>query len=76
MPAIVANRTSLPEVVGDAGLIVEPTSDALAEAMVNLLTDDALRADLSGCSLARAALFTWKAAAEATAEVYHRASRM
>ena len=76
VPAIVANRTSLPEVVGDAGLIVEPTEDDLAKAMVSLLTDEHLRATLSHKSLEREATFTWKAAAERTAEVYHRASRM
>lgn len=76
VPAIVANRTSLPEVVGDAGLIVEPTEDGLAEAMVSLLTNEQLHAKLSHKSLERAAAFTWKAAAERTAEVYHRASRM
>lgn len=76
VPAIVANRTSLPEVVGDAGLIVEPTVDDLAQAMVSLLNDSDRHADLARKSLERAATFTWEAAAEQTAEVYHRASRM
>lgn len=76
VPAIVANRTSLPEVVGDAGVIVEPTVDDLAAAMVTLLTDDHRHAELSRLSLERAAMFTWDAAAEQTAEVYHRAARM
>ena len=76
VPAIVANRTSLPEVVGDAGLVVEPTVDDLAAAMVTLLTDTNLHTDLARRSLERAGEFTWYAAAIATAEVYHRASRM
>lgn len=76
VPAIVANRTSLPEVVGDAGLIVEPTVDEFAAAMVTLLTNADLHSDLARRSLARAATFNWDAAASATAEVYHRASRM
>lgn len=76
VPAIVANRTSLPEVVGDAGLIVEPTVDDLAQAMVTLLTNESRHAELSRLSLERADTFTWDAAAEQTAEVYHRASRM
>lgn len=76
VPAIVANRTSLPEVVGDAGLIVEPTVDDLAEAMVVLLTNPDRNADLAQRSLDRAATFTWDAAALQTADVYHRASRM
>lgn len=76
VPAIVANRTSLPEVVGDAGMIVEPTIDDLADAMIAMLTDEDRRSELASKSLERAATFTWDAAAEATAEVYHRASRM
>jgi glycosyltransferase involved in cell wall biosynthesis len=76
VPAIVADRTSLPEVVGDAGLIVEPEVDDLAGAMVQLLTDPDFHRELSARSLARAALFTWEAAAKQTAEVYHRAARM
>lgn len=76
VPAIVADRTSLPEVVGDAGLIVEPAVRELAAAMVDLLMEEDLRTELSRRSLERAALFTWQAAAEATAAVYHRASRM
>ena len=76
VPAIVANRTSLPEVVGDAGLIGEPSVAALAAAMISLLTDDHLHAELARKSLERAATFTWESAAQQTAEVYHRASRM
>lgn len=71
VPAIVANRTSLPEVVGEAGLIVEPDVQGLAVAMGAMMTDDALRARLAAASLERAATFTWVAAARATTEVYH-----
>lgn len=73
VPAVVANRTSLPEVVGDAGLCVEPVVDDLAGAIVSLMTDDARREDLARRSLARAATFTWAEAARRTAEVYREA---
>jgi glycosyltransferase involved in cell wall biosynthesis len=73
VPAIVANRTSLPEVVGDAGLCVEPEADDLAKAIVSLMTDDRRRDELSRRSLERAALFTWAEAARRTAEVYWEA---
>lgn len=76
VPAIVADRTSLPEVVGDAGLIVELSVKDLASAMVTLLSDDDFRAELTIRSLQRAGIFTWESAAAQTAEVYHRASRM
>jgi glycosyltransferase involved in cell wall biosynthesis len=73
VPAIVADRTSLPEVVGDAGLCVEPTVDDLAAAIVSLTTDEALRDKLSRKSLERASMFTWAAAAKQTAAVYRDA---
>ena len=73
VPPIVANRTSLPEVVGDAGLIVEPTVEAFAEAIVRIFRDDALRRDLTDRSLARAATFSWERAARETADIYREA---
>jgi glycosyltransferase involved in cell wall biosynthesis len=69
-PVIVANRTSLPEVVGDAGLIVEPEVDPLAEAIIRIMTDPALRRDLGRRSVERAASFSWDRVARQTANVY------
>ncbi len=71
VPAIIADRTSLPEVVGKAGIAVEPTVDELATAIVAMMTDDALRDRFATASLERAQMFTWDAAARATAVVYH-----
>jgi glycosyltransferase involved in cell wall biosynthesis len=71
VPAIVANRTSLPEVVGKAGLVVEPEVDDLAAAIRALMTDDDLRVRLAAASLERAGTFTWANAARSTAAVYH-----
>ena len=73
VPAIVADRTSLPEVVGDAGLCVEPAVDELARAIVSLMKDDALHDGLARRSLARARTFTWAEAARQTTEVYREA---
>lgn len=69
-PAIVANRTSLPEVVGDAGVIVEPEADALAAAIIRIMTDGEFRANRSRLGVERAALFSWERAAVQTADVY------
>jgi len=69
-PAIVANRTSLPEIVGDAGVLVEPNVDQFAAAIIRIMTDRGLRRELSVRSLERAALFSWQRAAEQTAKVY------
>lgn len=70
-PVIASNRSSLPEVVGDAGLSVDPTPRALAEAMVTLLNDEALRDDLRRRGLKRAAGFSWKETASQTIGAYH-----
>lgn len=69
-PAIVANRTSLPEIVGDAGVIVEPEVDTIADAIIRIMTDPEQRRDLSARAVERAASFSWDRAAEKTADVY------
>jgi len=72
VPVIAANRTSLPEVVGDAGLLVEPRVEPLAEAMRAVLADPNLAGTLSARGLERAALFTWRRTAEQTVAVYEQ----
>jgi len=69
-PVIAANISSLPEVMGDAGLLVDPLdSDALAAAMQRLVQDAALREDLRQRGLARARLFSWSRCARETLAV-------
>lgn len=73
-PVVASNRSSLPEVVGDAGLLVDPEDpDALAAALVTVVRDDALRQDLSARGLERSRRFTWDAAARATLKTYRAA---
>ncbi|NBC15143.1 MAG: glycosyltransferase [Gammaproteobacteria bacterium] len=61
------NTSSIPEVVGDAGLLFDPTdADAIASALGQLLDDGRLRARLAAQGKARAAGFTWDRAAAAT----------
>jgi len=70
-PVIAADTSSLPEVVGDAGLLVSPGDPgALAEAMVRVLQDPALAADLRQRGFDRAKRFTWEEAAARTLAVY------
>jgi glycosyltransferase involved in cell wall biosynthesis len=74
-PVIVGNQTSLPEVVGDAGVLVDPFDvDALAAAIENVISDSNLRAELSVQGLARAKLFNWRETARQTLAVYRRAA--
>ncbi len=73
--AVVAvGASSLPEVVGDAGLLVQRSDPTLlAPAIAKLLEDASLRAELGGRARARAARFTWDEAARRTRAVYEQA---
>jgi len=63
-PVVAANNSSLPEVVGEAGLLVDAESaEQLAHALLNLLTDSDLTAELTSRGRAHAAQFTWERAA-------------
>ncbi len=71
VPVIAANRGSLPEVVGDAGWLVDPTDrEALACAIDTVATDDAAAARAASAGLARAATFTWTRAAATLHRAY------
>ena len=75
-PVIVSNLGSLPEVVGDAGLLVDPSQPAeIAAAMARLVQQPQLAADLARRSVARAALFNWDRAAVMALECLERASK-
>lgn len=73
-PVVVSDTSSLPEVVGDAGILVDPTSaEELAQAMERVLTDIELRDLLRARGLERARTFTWQRTARDTVSVYNRA---
>jgi glycosyltransferase involved in cell wall biosynthesis len=70
VPVITSNTSSLPEVAGDAALLVDPHDvDAIAEAMNRLVTDEALRAELSRRGLANVQRFSWEKCARETLAV-------
>ena len=74
-PVIVSNTSSLPEVVGKAGVLVDPyDSDALAEEMYKILINNDLKEELSKKSAARAKMFSWKKATRETWKVYEELS--
>jgi glycosyltransferase involved in cell wall biosynthesis len=69
-PVLTSSSSSLPEVAGDAALLVDPEdSVALTHGLARLATDAGLRADLRTRGLARAATFTWERCAEETLAV-------
>lgn len=73
-PVICSNRTSLPEVVGDAALQFDPDNlEEFAEAMYRVMSDEALHADLRTRSLERARRFSWRETATKTLKVYEAA---
>jgi len=62
---VTSSTSSLPEVVGDAAITVDPTSvDGLAAAVEQVLSDEGLRSSLSKKGLARAAAFSWDRTAD------------
>jgi glycosyltransferase involved in cell wall biosynthesis len=70
-PVVTSNVSSLPEVAGDAALLVDPSDvDSIAEEMRRGLTDAALAFDLRRRGQLRAADFTWDRTAEQTVAVY------
>jgi glycosyltransferase involved in cell wall biosynthesis len=72
-PVVGVANSSVPEVVGDAGVLVRaPDVHALADAIETVVTDVALAADLSRRGVERAALFSWKETARRTRAVYER----
>ncbi len=70
-PVVTSNSSALPEVVGDAGLLVNPYDvDEICRGLCELLEDQGRREDLARRGLERARLFTWRQVAEQTLRVY------
>lgn len=75
-PVLTGNRASLPEVVGDAGVMVDPFSvEDIADGLRQLLLDDALRLALVPKGLKQAAKFRWDITAQHTRAILHEAAR-
>ncbi|HKG63826.1 MAG TPA: glycosyltransferase family 1 protein [Solirubrobacteraceae bacterium] len=74
VPVACSDRSSLPEVAGDAALLFDPEdTDAIRAALERLLGDAVLRADLIAKGRERAKHFTWERTADGTAAAYARA---
>ena len=74
-PVVGVAATSVPEVVGDGGVLVErPDAVLVADALARLLRDDAFRADVARRALARAGTLSWRRAAEQTRDAYVEAA--
>jgi glycosyltransferase involved in cell wall biosynthesis len=76
-PVVASNASCLPEVLGDAALLVDPSDGpAFARAVEEVLTDPRLRASLVAAGRARARQFTWERCAERTVEAYRLALKV
>jgi glycosyltransferase involved in cell wall biosynthesis len=72
-PVVTSNTSSLPEVVGDAALLVDPLdTEALARAIVRVFTDSTLAGELSERGRRRATEFSWDRTGRAVQTVIHR----
>jgi glycosyltransferase involved in cell wall biosynthesis len=72
-PVVASNRASLPEVVGDAGVLVDsPDAPSIAAAVAGIITTPGRREELRAKGLERARSFSWDATARATIGVYER----
>lgn len=75
-PVVISDRGSLPEVVGEAGIWVNPEEpEAIAAGMMRVLKEEGLRDQLREAGLLRAGSFTWEKTARKTLEVYRRVVR-
>ncbi|MCS6801050.1 MAG: glycosyltransferase family 1 protein [Chloroflexota bacterium] len=76
VPVVCSTAMALPEVVGNAALLVPPDDEAgWARAITRIVEDGALRAALAAAGRARAKQFSWAAAARQTLAVYREAAR-
>lgn len=74
---ITSNRSSLPEVVGDAGIMVDPLDDeAICSAMLEVYSSSTLRERLERMSLDRAKMFSWEKYGSQMIAAYHQADLM
>ena len=73
-PVISSNTSSLPEVVGEAGILLDPHDvEGLAEAILNVLRNPELQQEMREKGIERAKLFTWENTARLTLQAYHEA---
>lgn len=73
VPVISSNISSIPEVVGEAGILIDPCSvEQISEAMQKVIQDEELATRMSKQGLVRAKQFSWEKTARATLEVYRK----
>jgi alpha-1,3-rhamnosyl/mannosyltransferase len=75
VPVLTSNRSSMPEIAGNAASLIDPDDpESIAKGLDELLGDDDLRNVLRAAGTARVASFTWERCARQTVEVIHHAA--
>jgi len=74
-PVLGSNNSSLPEVIGDAGMVAEPDVESMVEAMNKIVDSKSLRQNMIKKGLVRAKTFSWKNSAKSTFKVYESVTR-
>jgi glycosyltransferase involved in cell wall biosynthesis len=75
VPVVTSNVSSLPEIIGDAGLVVDPLDlDEMGRALIRTATDPGFREECRNKGRSRAELFSWDAAARKTLQIYEDAA--
>jgi glycosyltransferase involved in cell wall biosynthesis len=75
VPVVGSNASSIPEIVGDAGMLVDPDdAEHMAGALIAVLSEPGLRQELAQKAVAQAARFSWEQCARQTVQVYAAAS--
>ena len=73
VPVITSNTSSMPEVAGDAAILIDPFKpEEITEAMINIVNNNELKSELSKKGVIRAAAFSWKAMAQNVLEIYRQ----
>ena len=71
VPVITSNTSSMPEVAGDAALLIDPYKpEEITAAMVRIMADKKLKAEMISTGFVQAAKFSWKAMAQHVLEIY------
>lgn len=75
-PVLASRVSSIPEVVGEAGLLVDPVDpESIAQGMKRLVLEHSLRKELVSAGLERSSLYTWDRVADSILEIYRRVIR-
>jgi glycosyltransferase involved in cell wall biosynthesis len=70
-PVIASRAASIPELTGDAAILLDPDDDAgWTDAVIRIVNDDQLRSEMATRGVTRAGLFTWARTARGTMDVY------